>query len=403
MAGKAIVIKARVPIIKCHLSMGVAADISLGAVNGAVAVQYIQAQVGVGGANGDIDFLGMVGGGGGGARALEPQEQAAPLLSHPPTHPPTPQTLALAPLRPLALVVKAVLKEAGLNEVFSGGLSSYCTTLMVMAHLLAAGPDAASPATADCGALLWSFFQLYGREFDYATGAVRVQAGGFGPKLADWFKPDRPAALAVEDPQEAGKDIGSGSFNIDAVRDLFSRAADALAAAGAPARGARPAPSPLQTWATVQIDGASTSVPPAPVSSLSTIMDVDAALGRRRQAASAPRPVGRRAAGAGDRGRGPPRPALGHPHHVAPAGPAAKAPARRRGVRAGGGLPPPPPQRARGKFARERAAKAADRAPPTSVHRPMGASPAWMDGGGGGGGGRRGGGSSKKWRKVEWG
>ena len=45
VAGKAIVIKARVPIIKCHLSLGVAADISLGAVNGAAAVDWVQRQV----------------------------------------------------------------------------------------------------------------------------------------------------------------------------------------------------------------------------------------------------------------------------------------------------------------------------------------------------------------------
>lgn len=45
VAGKAIVIKARVPIIKCHLALGVAADISLGAVNGAAAVEWVQRQV----------------------------------------------------------------------------------------------------------------------------------------------------------------------------------------------------------------------------------------------------------------------------------------------------------------------------------------------------------------------
>jgi len=45
VCGRPLVIKARVPIIKCDLSFGVAVDISLGAVNGAAAVEYIQAQV----------------------------------------------------------------------------------------------------------------------------------------------------------------------------------------------------------------------------------------------------------------------------------------------------------------------------------------------------------------------
>lgn len=44
---------------------------------------------------------------------------------------------AIPPLRPLVLVVKAFLKEACLNEVFTGGLSSFSLTLMVLAHLQA--------------------------------------------------------------------------------------------------------------------------------------------------------------------------------------------------------------------------------------------------------------------------
>jgi len=45
VAGKAVVIKARVPIIKCDLRSGVAVDVSLGAANGAAAVRFIYKQV----------------------------------------------------------------------------------------------------------------------------------------------------------------------------------------------------------------------------------------------------------------------------------------------------------------------------------------------------------------------
>lgn len=45
VAGKAVVIKARVPIIKCDLRSGVAVDVSLGAANGAAAVRFIHKQV----------------------------------------------------------------------------------------------------------------------------------------------------------------------------------------------------------------------------------------------------------------------------------------------------------------------------------------------------------------------
>lgn len=45
------------------------------------------------------------------------------------------QVRTLPPLRPLMLAAKAVIREAGLNEVFTGGLSSYTLALMVISHL----------------------------------------------------------------------------------------------------------------------------------------------------------------------------------------------------------------------------------------------------------------------------
>jgi hypothetical protein len=53
------------------------------------------------------------------------------------------------------LTAKALLKEAGLNEVFTGGLSSYSLLNMALAHLQAEGlaPDA-RPARATEAALL---------------------------------------------------------------------------------------------------------------------------------------------------------------------------------------------------------------------------------------------------------
>ena len=221
------------------------------------------------------------------------------------------QVAALPPLRPLALIAKAVLKEAGLNQVFTGGLSSYCTTLMVIAHLqeeaaeadkaAAAAAAAASTSSApssssyalhyhrlvDMGHLLLSFFRRYGKSFDYERQAVRVSKGGVRPKPASWVLPEKPRyLLSVEDPQEQGKDIGSGTFNVMAVRECFSRAADALSAVlerdqrfgnarGGAVSGVNTAQAtaaallddPVATetaWRDVQAEGSSRSLPPAP-------------------------------------------------------------------------------------------------------------------------------------------
>jgi hypothetical protein len=97
--GKAQIIGARIPIIKCtirapgcHAPLPI--DISIGTANGAEAVDFIRRQV--------ID---------------------------------------VPPLRPLTLVVKALLRDRGLNEVFTGGLGSYAVVNMVLAHLQSEGYD----------------------------------------------------------------------------------------------------------------------------------------------------------------------------------------------------------------------------------------------------------------------
>jgi hypothetical protein len=165
----------------------------------------------------------------------------------------TRQVRALPPLRPLVLVIKAMLKEAGLNEVFTGGLSSYSLVNMVVAHLQAESMQAApvahqpqrfgtgrrdssssssswsgsvisqeqvqqhltqiaqSAAAAaaengggasagsssssssggrwDLGCLLHGFFVRYGELFSYHNEAVSVAAGGIIAKHRSWYKP----------------------------------------------------------------------------------------------------------------------------------------------------------------------------------------------------------------------
>ena len=49
---------------------------------------------------------------------------------------------ALPPLRPLVLVLKVLLKQAAMNEVFTGGISSWSLINMVVAHLQAEGLEA---------------------------------------------------------------------------------------------------------------------------------------------------------------------------------------------------------------------------------------------------------------------
>ena len=118
---------------------GILADLSLGASNGAEAVDFVRRQVGSGGCHWLFPVVwsrlsaAASAVGAGGAR---PWDVLGTLPHAPPSRPAVLQVVAVPPLRPLALAVKAFLRERGLNEVFTGGLSSYSVVNMVLAHLL---------------------------------------------------------------------------------------------------------------------------------------------------------------------------------------------------------------------------------------------------------------------------
>jgi DNA polymerase sigma len=332
------IIDAKIPIIKCLIQTSRAgpalpADISFGAANGAAAVKFLRRQI-----------------------------------------------LAVPPLRPLSLVVKAFLRDRGLNEVFTGGIGSYAVVNMVLAHLQregfkadltladkaglsrssllnnntttaslvkkvivvdgkvvvhteekqghsdggGAGGDAsvvvhddqetftylaklaaessltttsnnsttATTGDYDLGMLLWGFLERFSREFDFLRQAISIRQGGF-VKKGKWKQARRPWLLAVEDPQEPGKDICSGSFNINYVRDEFAAAgqmlaevsedaeANSLAVAGSGGRGS----------SKNNHNGSVTDTLPM----LSLLMDVECAVGRTPAANAARRALEHRA------------------------------------------------------------------------------------------------------------
>ena len=110
--------RARIPIIKLRTRNNVSVDISISDSSGTQAAQYISVQ-----------------------------------------------SSKYPPMRPLVLVLKSYLKAQRLNDVATGGLSSYSLCNMVVAHLqeeLKCGRD-----IYDLGETLYSFLLRYGEEFDY--------------------------------------------------------------------------------------------------------------------------------------------------------------------------------------------------------------------------------------------
>ncbi|GAB0491764.1 hypothetical protein MMPV_003019 [Pyropia vietnamensis] len=179
------IIRARVPLVKLiHAASGVACDISFDQANGPTNVPVIR-------------------------RYLH----------------------AYPALHPLLLVVKAFLYQRGLNEVFTGGLSSYSVLLLVVSHLQTLRFNFPM-ASADLGDALITFFTLYGRLFNVAFASIAVgdsPAPGYRVKSRRWAPADGDTLrYSMEDPNDLENELGRNSYAAARIRKVFSSAASAL-------------------------------------------------------------------------------------------------------------------------------------------------------------------------------
>ena len=127
----------------------------------------------------------------------------------------------------LVLVLKHFLRMRDLNEVYTGGLSSYSLFLLCVSFLqLHPRCDARKPQV-NLAVLLIEFFELYGRSFSYTSTCIRVANGGsYVPKerFYDDFDLSTPSYLCIEDPVSIGNDVGKSSYNMGNVQLAFDYA-----------------------------------------------------------------------------------------------------------------------------------------------------------------------------------
>lgn len=161
---------------------------------------------------------------------------------------------ALPALRPLLTVLKTVLHQRDLAEVYTGGLGSYALLVMVAAFLVdkqhsggrgggrgrGGGGRGGAPPEACLGTLLLDCVDLYGRRLNAASVGVTLHPGSpiFFPKhRVPWTQPGRPGGLAVGDPGDPRNDLAGGSWAVRRVRDAFAHIGTALAAPPGPGEG----------------------------------------------------------------------------------------------------------------------------------------------------------------------
>ncbi|KDR20267.1 non-canonical poly(A) RNA polymerase protein Trf4-1-like isoform X3 [Zootermopsis nevadensis] len=131
-------------------------------------------------------------------------------------------------LSKLVLVLKQFLLQRDLNEVFTGGISSYSLILMTISFLQLHPRQNAFCPGANLGVLLIEFFELYGRKFNYMKTGIRVKDGGTyiskEEVLRGMIDGHRPSLLCIEDPLTPGNDIGRSSYGALQVKQTFEYA-----------------------------------------------------------------------------------------------------------------------------------------------------------------------------------
>uniref|UniRef100_A0A3Q3CZV2 Terminal nucleotidyltransferase 4A n=1 Tax=Haplochromis burtoni TaxID=8153 RepID=A0A3Q3CZV2_HAPBU len=137
----------------------------------------------------------------------------------------------------LIFVLKQFLLQRDLNEVFTGGISSYSLILMVISFLqLHPRIDPTNPSE-NLGVLLIEFFELYGRNFNYLKTGIRIKNGGAYIAKEEIMKGMtngyRPSMLYIEDPL-LPNDVGRGSYGAMQVKEVFNYAFIVLSHAVSP-------------------------------------------------------------------------------------------------------------------------------------------------------------------------
>jgi len=131
----------------------------------------------------------------------------------------------------LVTVLKQFLLVRGLSTVFTGGLSSYSLSLMVISFLqLHARTDTRLPSDqTNLGVLLLEFLELYGHKFNYDSLAISVREGGNYFAKSDLILPTNinkrwadVQNLSIEHCLEPWKDVAKGTYNIQIIRRTFA-------------------------------------------------------------------------------------------------------------------------------------------------------------------------------------
>ncbi|CAF0992181.1 unnamed protein product [Didymodactylos carnosus] len=142
-------------------------------------------------------------------------------------------------LRYLVFVLKQYLVQHDLNEVWTGGISSYSLILILVNFFQLHCKSDIEQFHMNLGELLIRFLELYGLVFNYAKFGIKVQTPDLSNKRNGYIPKDElftkfncghrsTGLLCIVDPFNENNDIGKASYKTIEIRNAFRNAFDKL-------------------------------------------------------------------------------------------------------------------------------------------------------------------------------
>jgi len=125
-------------------------------------------------------------------------------------------------LKPLVIIMKAFLRQKGLNDTHIGGIGSFLLLVLVTAFLQYTIKEN-QEKNITLGKLLLELLSFYGKNFNYRKLGISIVGDGML-----FNKPCFNDSLTVENPQDPDVDIGKSVRDFDNIAKEFITARDLL-------------------------------------------------------------------------------------------------------------------------------------------------------------------------------
>ena len=136
-------------------------------------------------------------------------------------------------IRPLMLLIKYVIRQRNLNQIYTGGISSFIIFTLLYYYIADSRKIIESEISNNngekerlltLGHLLVGFFNFYGFEFRYEKFGISISNGCHLYKREDEAK----YILSVKNFEDESQDMGVNCFNYSKILDVFKLAAERL-------------------------------------------------------------------------------------------------------------------------------------------------------------------------------